>query len=107
MIIYVCIQLQVFTSGSLSSAGKNILHAESPLVTEQERRLELKNTLLRERANGRMRLVQDPWGRVVGKDTEMLNQQIAEKAAANNQRLADEAVSLLRCHCCNCFANMV
>ena len=88
-------------SGSLSSAGKNILHANSSLFTEQERRDELKLELLRQRANGRKRLVQDPRGRVVGKDKAMLNQQIAEKAAANSRRLLDEAVRVLFFYYCN------
>ena len=79
-------------SGSLSSAGKNILHADSSLLTEQERRQTLKMRLLHDRATARMHLVQDPYNRVVGKDINVLNQQIQEKAALKQQRLADEAV---------------
>ena len=73
-------------SGSLSSAGKNILHSASPLETETERREKLKIELLRNRAAGRQRLVTDPWGRVVGKDTAVLDQQIAERGEAEAQR---------------------
>merc|ERR1711939_1210755 len=76
----------VTMSRSLSSAGKSILHSASPLVTESELQLQRKNKYLQIRAADRQHLVTDPWGRVAGKDTAMLDQQIAEKAASDQQK---------------------
>ena len=79
-------------SKSLTSAGKNILHSSAPLVTEEELREQRKMEGLRNRAAGRAHLITNPWGRQMGKDTAMLDQQIAENAARAEQQRQDAAV---------------
>jgi len=51
---------------------------------------------MRDRAAGRVHLVTNPYGRVVGKDTDMLNKQIAEKNASEARKKAEAAAEAKR-----------